>query len=91
MCTRNRISPPKSVHEGHIEMTKTLRYTTLEYTLPLFDTNRQKGQWEKRARDEGMNNDNDAGGKNEKFLKKNFENNPQYAKHVFFATEVSRQ
>ena len=69
MCTRNRISPPKSVHEGHIEMIKTLRYTTLEYTLPLFDMNRQRGQWEKRVRDEGMNNDNDAGGKNEKFLK----------------------
>ena len=69
MCTRNRISPPKSVHKGHIEMTKTLRYTTLEYTLPLFDMNRQRGQWEKRATDEGMNNDNNAGGKNEKFLK----------------------
>ena len=60
MCTRNRISPPKDVHKSHIEMTKTLRYTTLEYTLPRFNTNRQRGQGEKRARDEGTNNDNDA-------------------------------
>ena len=89
MCTTNRISPPKSVHKGHIKMTKTLRYTTLEYTLLLFDMNRQRGQWEKRVRDEGMNNDNDAEGKNEKFFENNFENNPQYAKHAIFATELS--
>ena len=45
MCTRNRISPLKNVHKSHIEMTKlTLRYTTLEYTLPLFDTNRQRAK-----------------------------------------------
>ena len=69
MCTRNRISPPKSVHKSHIEMTKTLWYTTLEYTLPLFVTNRQRGQREKRVRNECMNSDNNAGGKNEKFLK----------------------
>ena len=56
MCTRNRISPPKDVHKSH----KTLRYTTLKYTLPLFDMNRQRGQGEKKARDEGTNNDNDA-------------------------------
>ena len=37
MCTRNRISPPKNVHKSHIEMTKTL-----QYTLPLFVTNRQR-------------------------------------------------
>ena len=36
---------------------------------PFFDMNRQRGQWEKRARDEGMNSDNDAWGKNEKCLK----------------------
>ena len=68
MCTRNRISLPKDVHKCHIEMKnssvyyfrvyspqkwKTLRYTTLEYTLPFFDTNRQIGQGEKKARDEG--------------------------------------
>ena len=69
MCIRNKISPSKSVHNSHIEMTKTLRYTTLEYTLPFFDTNRQRGKWEKRVRHEGMNTDNDAEGKNEKFLK----------------------
>ena len=38
MCTRKRISPPKDVRKSHEEMTKTLRYT-----LPLFDTNRQRG------------------------------------------------
>ena len=27
MFTRNRISPPKSVHKSYIEMTKTLWYT----------------------------------------------------------------
>ena len=27
MSMRNRISPPKDVHNNHIEMTKTLRYT----------------------------------------------------------------
>ena len=58
MCTRNRISPPKDVHKNH----KTLRYTTLKYTLPLFDMNRQRGQGEKKVRDEGTNNDNDAWG-----------------------------
>ena len=60
MCMRNRISPPKDVHESHLEMTKTLWYTTLKYTIPLFDMNRQRDQGEKRARDEGTNNDDDA-------------------------------
>ena len=46
MCTRNKISLPKNMNKSHIEMTKTLRYTTLEYTLPIFDTNRQRGQGE---------------------------------------------
>ena len=41
---------------------KTLRYTTLKYTLPHFDTNRQRGQGKSRARDEGINNENDAWG-----------------------------
>ena len=27
MCIRNRISLPKDVHNSHIEITKTLRYT----------------------------------------------------------------
>ena len=27
MSMRNRISPPKDVHNNHIEMTKTLQYT----------------------------------------------------------------
>ena len=35
---------------------------TLEYTLPLFDTNRQRGQGENKARDEGINKENDAWG-----------------------------
>ena len=52
MCTRNRISLPKNVHKSHIEMTnrndKTLWYTTLEYTLTLFDRNRQRAK-EKRG------------------------------------------
>ena len=60
MCMRNRISPPKDVHESHLEMTKTLWYTILEYTLHLFYTNRQKGQGKMRARDEGMTNDNNT-------------------------------
>ena len=33
---------------------------SLEYTLPLFCQEQTKGQGEKRARDEGMNNDSDA-------------------------------
>ena len=60
MCTRKRISPPKDMRKSHEEMTKTLRYNTLEYTLPLFYMNRQKGQGEKKARDKGMNKENDA-------------------------------
>ena len=59
MCMRNIISPSKDVHKSH-RNDKTLRYTTLEYTLPLFDMNRQRGQGEKKARDEGTNNDNKA-------------------------------
>ena len=59
MCTKNRISPPKNVHKSY-RNNKTLWYTTLEYTVPLFDTNRQRGQGEKRARDEGMNKENNA-------------------------------
>ena len=35
MCMRNTISPPMNVHKSHIEMIQ-------KYTLPLFDTNRQK-------------------------------------------------
>ena len=42
MCMRNRISPPKDVHKSHVKMTKSLWYTTLEYTLPLFVMNGQK-------------------------------------------------
>ena len=56
MSMRNRISPPKDVHNNHIEMTKTLRYT-LESILSPFLTGITR---EKRVRDEGMNNDNDA-------------------------------
>ena len=53
------LSPYKCAQKAY-KNDKTLWYTTLEYTLPLFDTNRQKGQGEKRARDEGMNKENDA-------------------------------
>ena len=35
MSMRNTISPPMNVHKSHIEMIQ-------KYTLPLFDTNRQK-------------------------------------------------
>ena len=51
MCTRNRISPPKNVHKSHTEMKNSL-----------VDTNRQRDQGEKRARDDGMNKENDAWG-----------------------------
>ena len=43
MCMRNRISPSKNVCKSHIEMTQ-------QYTLPLFDTNRQRVK-EKRGQE----------------------------------------
>ena len=44
MCIRNRIDKNSPVNSP-------------EYILPLFVTNRQRGQGEKRVRDEGTNND----------------------------------
>ena len=69
MCMRNTISPPMNVHKSHIEMIQ-------KYTLPLFDTNRQRGQGEKNARDEGINKENDAWG-----VQDEWENEAQNIKH----------
>ena len=59
MCMRNRISPPKDVHESHIEMTKHSDILSRVYSPP-FCQEQTKGQGETMVRDEGMNNDNDA-------------------------------
>ena len=45
---------------------------------------------EGRGTDKTMNNHNERG-KNEKFLKNYLENDPQSAKHAFFATGMSRE
>ena len=45
---------------------------------------------EGRGMDKTMNNHNERG-KNEKFLKNYLENDPQSAKHAFFATGMSRE
>ena len=75
MCTRNRISPLKEVHKSHIEMKKLSGIHSRVY-CPLFDTNRQRGQREKKERDEGMNKENDAWG-----VQDEWENEAQNIRH----------